>query len=61
MSDQQTTKQPSHSVYTVIEREGNRQNKWLEIGAAWETRDGEGYTIQLDALPIDNRLVLRAR
>ena len=29
-----------------------------EVGAAWPTREGNGYTVQLYALPLDGKLVL---
>ena len=33
---------------------------WTRIGAAWDHKDGEGYTIQLDLVPVDGgRIVLR--
>ncbi len=33
--------------------------RWTPIGVAWPHRDGEGYDITLDALPIGNRITLR--
>jgi len=32
---------------------------WNKVGAAWKHRDGNGYTIQLDVVPINGRIVLR--
>ena len=32
----------------------------LSIGAAWAHENGPGYSIRLDALPVDGRLVLVA-
>jgi hypothetical protein len=40
----------------------NRGDKgfWTRIGAAWDHKDGGGYTLQLDPLPADGgRIVLR--
>ena len=52
-----TQNQPTHRLYTV---KGNGDvSKWLEIGAAWSNRDGNGFTLQLDALPTDGRIVMR--
>ena len=31
---------------------------WTRIGAAWPHEKGPGYSIRLDALPIDGRIVL---
>lgn len=48
---------PSHAVYVV---EGEGENAfWTKIGAAWMHEDGEGYNIQLTAMPLSGRLVVR--
>jgi hypothetical protein len=31
---------------------------WTRIGAAWPHENGRGYSIRLEALPIDGRIVL---
>ena len=49
---------PDFNVYTVVEQEG-KDPFWLKIGAAWANKDGKGYSITLQALPLDGRLVLR--
>ena len=34
---------------------------WTRIGAAWDHKDGEGFTLQLDLVPASGgRIVLRA-
>ena len=50
---------PVYAVYTVIEREKGKDPFWLRIGAAWEHKDGNGYNVTLDALPVNGRLSLR--
>ncbi|OSZ69558.1 hypothetical protein CAP40_01495 [Sphingomonas sp. IBVSS2] len=52
-----SSKQPSHRLFTV-KGEGDNTS-WLPIGAAWPNRDGQGFTLILDALPIDGRVVMR--
>ncbi len=56
-----TTKQtnrPSHRVYAVT-KNGERSN-WREIGAAWAHKDGEGFNLKLDFLPLNGaELVIR--
>lgn len=54
-------KGPSHRVYTLIPRkvDGKDENFWLNIGSAFEHKDGKGYNLVLEALPLDGRLVLR--
>ena len=50
---------PDYAVYTVKDRAHGQDPFWLRIGAAWANKDGHGFNVQLDALPIDGRLVLR--
>jgi hypothetical protein len=50
--------QPMYRVYTVIKR-GRNDAFWLNIGVAFYHRDGQGLNILLQALPLDDRLVLR--
>ena len=56
-----TTKQtnrPSHRVYAVT-KNGERSN-WREIGAAWSHKDGEGFSLKLDFLPLNGaEIVIR--
>ncbi len=53
-----TSKSPSHIAYQVRDRE-SQKGFWTRIGAAWAHADGEGFKIQLDANPLDGRIVLR--
>lgn len=54
----ETTNRPTHGVYMVAERKGKRAF-WTKIGAAWPNQDGKGYSFQLDALPVNGRMVMR--
>ena len=49
---------PAFNAFSVDEREG-KDPFWLKIGAAFEHKDGKGYNLVLQALPIDGRVVLR--
>lgn len=51
------THRPSHAVY-VVEGEGENAY-WTKIGSAWTHEDREGFNIQLTALPLTGRLVVR--
>jgi hypothetical protein len=51
---------PSARAYTVREGSGKGKSFWTRIGSAWLHKDGKGFNIQLDALPVDGRLVIRA-
>ena len=49
---------PSYNAYQVRETP-NGHAFYNRVGAAFEHRDGQGHTIQLDAVPVDGRVVLR--
>ena len=53
-----STKRPSHAVY-VVQGDGEA-SRWVRIGAAWPNKDGNGFSMQLDAAPILGRIVMRA-
>ena len=57
-SNTNTSKAPSHTAYQVRSREGQK-GFWTRIGSAWQHGDGKGFSIQLDAMPIDGRITLR--
>ena len=53
----ETPRRPTHRLYRV-----NGDGKaaiWTPIGAAWPNKDGKGFNIQLDAVPLDGRVTLR--
>jgi len=31
---------------------------WTKIGSAWPTKDGQGFSIVLDALPLNGKLLM---
>lgn len=48
---------PALIAYHVPDREGA---PWNRIGAAWDHKDGDGFTLQLDLMPMSGgRIVLR--
>ncbi len=50
-------RKPDFRLYSV---HGDGDNaKWTPIGAAWEHRDGKGFTLQCDAMPLGGRIVMR--
>ena len=56
MSDQP----PLYRAYTVIERDKEQPPFWLNIGSAFPHKDGKGFNVILQALPINSgKLVLR--
>ena len=57
MAERETAK-PTHRVYTVIRREG-QDDYWLNIGLAFSHKDGKGFNVVLQALPLDGKVVCR--
>lgn len=51
-----TTKKPALIAYAVT-GEG-KQAFWTRIGSAWPHQNGEGFNIELNALPVNGRIVL---
>jgi hypothetical protein len=51
------SKKPTLIAYSIREREGQKAI-WTRIGAAWSHGSGSGLSIQLEALPIGDRIVL---
>lgn len=52
---------PAHyEVKTVSEYEQNGQKKtrWTKVGVAFPLRNGDGFSIILDALPTNGKLVM---
>jgi hypothetical protein len=48
---------PEFLAWHVSERAG--KSWWSKVGAAWRHKDGAGFTLQLEMLPIGGRIVLR--
>ena len=51
------SKKPTHRLYRVA-GEG-KEAVWTPIGAAWANRDGKGFSVTMDALPVGGRVVMR--
>jgi hypothetical protein len=47
------------SVDTYQDAAGEEQSSWTRVGVAFPHRDGKGFNVELRALPIDGKLVLR--
>lgn len=57
---EENPKLPTHYVYYV--RGNGRGARWTRpLGAVWPHKDGKGFSIELDAIPVhfDGKLVLR--
>jgi hypothetical protein len=49
---------PTLIAYSLKDRGRKQKPFWVRIGGAWPFESGTGYTVQLDALPLDGRIVL---
>ena len=51
--------QPAYHAYSVTAAEQDSKSTWTRIGALWPHKNGDGFNLQLDCLPLDGRVVLR--
>ena len=51
------SKAPSHIAYQVRGRK-DQSGFFDRIGAAWPNKNGTGFNIQLDAVPLSGRITL---
>ena len=52
------SRRPTHRIFRVI---GEGQSaSWTPIGAAWANKDGLGFNLACDAVPLSGRIVMRA-
>ena len=59
MSNKKTAKTlPTHRIYAVS-RNGEQNATWAEIGAAWPHKDGKGFDILYEVVPLNGRITLR--
>jgi hypothetical protein len=49
---------PTHAAYHVREVK-NGKDIWTRIGSAWAHKDGKGFNIQIDTVPLDGSVTLR--
>jgi len=50
-------RQPTHRLYRVTG--DGKAAIWTPIGAAWPNKDGKGFNLNCDAVPLTGRIVLR--
>jgi len=50
-------RKPTHRLYRVL---GDGEGAiWTPIGAAWPNKDGRGFSVSFDAVPLTGRIVMR--
>jgi hypothetical protein len=52
------TRKPSYIAYSIREREG-KDSKWTEIGVAFPHKDGKGFDILCEVVPLNKRITIR--
>jgi hypothetical protein len=52
------SKKNSHVAYSIRERSG-KDAKWTEIGVVFPHKDGKGFDILCDVLPLSGRISIR--
>jgi hypothetical protein len=53
------SKKPTHRLYAVRKTDAE-SSRWFEIGAAWPNKDGKGFSLKLNLIPVgDADFVLR--
>jgi hypothetical protein len=57
MSDD--SKKPDMAAYVVRERGDDKKANWREIGVGFAHKDGKGFDVLLDAVPVNGRVVMR--
>ena len=62
MTKKTANNRPTHRVYAVVKNDGAEKGSWFELGAAWPHKDGKGYSVKLNLIPLseDAEIVIRA-
>ena len=58
MAEKEQPRLPTHRAYSVIKRDG-QDDFWLNVGLVFAHKDGTGFNIMLQALPLDGKIVCR--
>jgi hypothetical protein len=58
---QQAPQTERYDVYVVenFSSQGEDRSSWTRVGVAFPHDDGKGFQVQLKALPVDGKLVIR--
>lgn len=54
---QSTSNKPEYIAYHVVDR--GEKSYWTRVGVAWKHRDGNGFNVELQIMPLDGRISLR--
>lgn len=59
MSENTEKRRPDMTAYVVRDRGEDQKANWREIGVAFAHKDGQGFDLLLDAVPVSGRVVVR--
>jgi hypothetical protein len=54
-------RKPSHIAYSIRDRGEGKDSKWTEIGVAFPHKDGKGFDILFDVVPLNGRIAMRVQ
>jgi len=54
-----TSKKPPFIAYSVRDRGEGKDSHWTEIGVAFPHKDGKGFDILFEVVPLNGRITLR--
>ncbi len=57
MNNPTASKRPTHDILQVIG--GKEKNRWIRVGAAWPNRDGKGFYLKFNSIPVAGNIHLR--
>jgi hypothetical protein len=52
-------KRPTYIAYSVRDRGEGKKSKFTEIGVVFPHKDGKGFDVLCDAMPLSGRITLR--
>jgi hypothetical protein len=58
-SETTSPKKPAYVAYSVRDRGEGKKAKFTEIGVAFPHKDGKGFDVLYDAVPLSGRITLR--
>lgn len=57
MSDTKPSNKPTFALFSVTG--DGEAARWSRIGAAWPHKDGDGFSVKLESIPLNGRIVMR--
>jgi hypothetical protein len=61
MTEEKKGNRPTHIAYQVRNyKAGDKEaSDWSRVGSAWVHKDGKGFDLTLESVPLSGRVVLR--